>query len=91
MTTDNVEQKGGFTPPNKGNSGPAEPPKNTGVVTARTASKVARKAANPPDGQERFDVIATQTGWFNCERIEPDTKFRVTEQEFSERWMRRLK
>jgi hypothetical protein len=76
----------GFTaPPSVGN---AEPSKNGGVVTKKKASKEATESAKKV--VRNIKVVAIDKGWFDCKRIAVGTKFNVSEEEFSAKWMQEI-
>lgn len=76
----------GFTaPPSVGN---AEPPKNDGVVTKKKAAKEA--TASTKKVVRNIKVVAIDKGWFDAKRIAVGTKFNVSEEEFSEKWMQEI-
>ena len=84
---DNENQAGaGFTaPPSVGN---AEVPKNDGVVTKKKASKEA--VASTKKVVRNIKVVAIDKGWFDSKRIAVGTKFNVSEEEFSAKWMQEI-
>lgn len=76
----------GFTaPPSIGN---AEPPKNDGVVTKKKAAKEA--TASTKKVVRNIKVVAIDKGWFDAKRIAVGTKFNVSEEEFSAKWMQEI-
>ena len=76
----------GFTaPPSIGN---AEAPKNDGVVTKKKAAKEA--VASTKKVNRNIKVVAIDKGWFDAKRIAVGTKFNVSEEEFSAKWMQEI-
>ena len=95
---------GGFQAPPSVDStanGAAQPPKNTGVMDKTKATKSAKKSVLAAQAAEQVEgakstkrdiqVVAIQKGWFDCKRIPIGKKFMVSEAEFSEKWMEKLK
>lgn len=81
---DNSNQVGGFTPP----FGNAEVPKSGGVVSQKSTTKAAM--ASTKETKRNIKVVATARGWFDCKRIVPGTKFMISAQEFSDKWMEKI-
>lgn len=83
---ENQNQAGGFTPPT--GIGNAELPKSGGLVNQKSTTKAA--AASVKENKRNIKVVAIAKGWFDCKRIVPGTKFMVSAQEFSEKWMEKI-
>ena len=83
---ENTKNKGAFTAPPTV-TGNAELPVNTGVMDAKKASK---KAIEETKKSRNIKVVALDKGWFDCTRVEPGTKFVVSEEEFSSIWMEKI-
>lgn len=69
-------------------SGNADLPKSGGRVTVKSETQAATKSAKK--NVRDINVVALEKGWFDCMRIVAGDKFKVSEQEFSSRWMQKI-